>query len=290
MIYGVSAPLVLAVAETRPSAAHDLAHKLSLKRRPSTEANENSATTETLQSFFQEALILPTKLLFTEPVVFFFTLLSALSYGLVFVSSQSVTQVYTTLFSWPEWKTGTVQAAIAVGEIVGFLVCLLQNHLFAQQVAKDVGVPALDSKSPEARLYLSVPGGFIGLTGGLFWYGWTAYPQLNWILPAIGLFLVGIGSMVVMQAIMVYITDSYNEYAGSASAAVCFGENVFAAFLPLSAASMYTNLGFQWASSLLAFLAFTLSFAPLSLFFAGRSVRRRSPFMRRGLSGTVITI
>lgn len=85
--------------------------------------------------------------------------------------------------------------------------------------------------------------------------------------------------MVVMQAIMMYITDAYAKYAGSASAAVCFGENVFAAFLPLAAMSMYTNLGFQWASSLLGFLALALSFAPVVIVLKGADIRRRSPFM-----------
>ena len=88
-----------------------------------------------------------------------------------------------------------------------------------------------------------------------------------------------------MQAIMMYVTDAYAKYAASASAAVCFGENIFAAFLPLAAQSMYTNLGFQWASSLLAFIALGLSFAPIVLVWKGTSIRERSPFMRKAMYG-----
>jgi len=42
---------------------------------------------------------------------------------------------------------------------------------------------------------------------------------------------------------------------------------------------MYDSLGYQWASSLLAFLGVLLAFAPLVLLVYGRQIRARSPFM-----------
>jgi hypothetical protein len=160
--------------------------------------------------------------------------------------------------------------------MVGFLACLLQNKLYH---SKARSTTSSQSTLAESRLYLSVPGSFLGLTGGLFIYGWTSDARLHlpWILPSIGLAFIGFGSMTVMQAIMMYITDAYERYAASASAAVCFGENLFAAFLPLAASSMYTNLGYQWASSLLAFIALGMSFAPVILVLKGREIRKE-PF------------
>lgn len=117
----------------------------------------------------------------------------------------------------------------------------------------------------------------------LFFYGWTSHPFLPWILPAVGLAFIGFGVTVVMQAIMMYITDAYAKHAASASAAVCFGENMFAAFLPLAAQSMYTKLNFQWASSILAFIALLLSFAPIVLVWKGPYIRAHSPFMREAM-------
>ncbi|OAL19515.1 hypothetical protein AYO22_09677 [Fonsecaea multimorphosa] len=227
--------------------------------------------------FLKENVVRPGYMLVTEPVVFFFTLLTALSYGIVFVSSQSVTQVFMKLYGWPEHTTAYVQAAIVVGEFLGLLICLYQNYLFERAFRPQSRTPK--SRLPEVRLYMSIPGSFIGLAGGLFWYGWTSYRSLHWILPTIGLTLTGIGSMVVMQAVMMYLTDAYAKYAASASAAACAGENIFAAFLPLAAQSMYTNLGFQWASSVLAFIALGLSFAPIVLIFYGETIRKWSPFM-----------
>ncbi len=246
------------------------------------EENDSKTAWKSVTTFAREAIALPTYLLCTEPVVFFFTLLSALSYGLVFISTQSVTKVYMTIYDWEEYQAGLVQASLVIGEIIGFLACLKQNKLYCSK-SRSTATPSqsIETSVAESRLYLSIPGSFLGLTAGLFWYGWTSYASHPWILPSIGLALIGFGSMTVMQAIMMYITDAYERYAASASAAVCFGENIFAAFLPLASASMYTNLGFQWASSLLGFVALVMSFAPVVLLFKGRSIRKRSPYMRR---------
>ncbi|OQV00598.1 hypothetical protein CLAIMM_06075 isoform 1 [Cladophialophora immunda] len=205
-----------------------------------------------LVRFLKDNVVRPAYLLVTEPVVFFFTLLTALSYGIVFISSQSVTQVFMALYGWPEHQTAYVQGAVVVGEFLGLLICLYQNYLFERAFRPESRTPR--SRLPEVRLYMSIPASFIGLAGGLF-------------------------CMVVMQAVMMYLTDAYAKYAASASAAACAGENIFAAFLPLAAQSMYTNLGFQWASSVLAFIALALSFAPIVLIFYGETIRRWSPFM-----------
>lgn len=281
MIYGASAPLIyLTFRETRGLVI------LSKRARNTRQLPEKTATgarhsAVSVKEFIYGNIIRPFRLLFTEPVVFAFTLLSALSYGIVFVSTQSVTQVYATNYGWNDYQSGLLQVSIVVGEFAGFLACLVQNKRYSSAAAAHLQKP--NTRLPEARLYLSIPSCFLGLTGGIFWYGWTSYSFLPWILPTIGLGLIGFGTMVVMQAIMMYITDAYAKYAGSASAAVCFGENVFAAFLPLAAMSMYTNLGFQWAGSLLGFIALALSFAPVVLVLKGLEIRRRSPFMSEAM-------
>jgi hypothetical protein len=285
--YGASAPVIYftfretrgpAILAKRAKQARKLMHQAG-----STEAPGNQTHTSiSPKDFFYGNIIRPAHLLGTEPVVFFFTLLSALSYGLVFISTQSVIQVYMTNYGWAEYQAGLVQLSLVLGEFTGFLACIFQNKIFARAAAKTaVGDP--NPHLPEVRLYASIPGSFVGLAGGLFWYGWTSYSSLPWILPTIGLGIVGFGSVVVMQAIMMYVTDAYAKYAASASAAICFGENMFAAFLPLAAMSMYTNLGFQWASSLLAFVALALSFAPVILVLRGEDIRRRSPFMSQAV-------
>jgi hypothetical protein len=284
IIYGASAPAIfLLFRETRGPVI--LSKRARKTRKLAERVSVNPRHTATsVKEFIYSNVIRPFRLLFTEPVVFVFTLLSALSYGIVFISTQSVTQVYATNYGWEDYQAGLVQASIVIGEFAGFITCLIQNRIYSRAAAAaHSGQP--NPSLPEVRLYLSIPGSFVGLTGGIFWYGWTSYRYLPWILPSVGLGFIGFGTVVVMQAIMMYITDAYTKYAGSASAAVCFGENVFAAFLPLSAMSIYTNLGFQWASSLLGFIALALSFAPAVLVLKGEDIRRKSPFMSEAIYG-----
>ncbi|TKA26634.1 hypothetical protein B0A50_04742 [Salinomyces thailandicus] len=224
----------------------------------------------------------PAYLLATEPVLFASTCWSAFSFGTVFLFTQSVEAVFTELYGWDEYSVGYVQGAVVIGEILGWVATLYSSHLYLKSAARNTEMPG--KPIPEARLYVSTPASFLGIVGGMFIYAWTSYPDIPWIAPAIALALVGFGIQVVVSAVADYITDAYaaSDYAGSAIGAVAAGENTVAGFLPLAAASMYTNLGFQWASSLLAFIALLLSFAPVLFILKGRWFRERSPFMLSG--------
>jgi MFS family permease len=224
----------------------------------------------------------PLMLLFTEPVLFASTMWSAFSFGTVFLFTQSVAQVFSTLYGWEEYSISYVQAAVVIGEGLGWLATLYGTRLYLQSASRNTESPG--RPIPEARLYVSIFGSFVGIVGGMFVYAWTSYPDFPWIAPAIGLAMVGFGIMTVVTAVADYITDAYaaSDYAGSAISAVAFGENNVAAFLPLAAQSMYTNLGFQWASTLLGFLALMLGVAPLVFIWKGKWFREKSPFMQSG--------
>lgn len=213
------------------------------------------------------SLIRPAQLFFTEPTVFFFTLWCAFAIGFIFLATQSIGQVYTRNYGFTEIQCGYVQVALVIGELIAIPFCLAQDRYY------------LRTMTPEARLPYSIPASFIGMAGGLFLYAWTSTPNIPWIVPTIGLGMVGAGILIVSQAVVTYLTDAYGLYAASSVAAVAAIENLFSGFLPLAAQSMYTNLGFQWASTLIAFLALALSFAPVVLWIYGPVIREKSRFM-----------
>ena len=241
-----------------------------------------AANAESKPSIFTrlyEAIIRPAHLLCTEPVVFFFTLWSSFSFGLVFISTQSVAQVYSNSYGFSDASSGLVQVALFIGELAGFVACFPQNRYYLRSAARNPVEPGVPI--PEARLPLSILASLLGLAGGHFWYAWASYSYVHWIVPTLGLAFIGFGIMVIVTTVSMYITDAYTKYAGSAIAAIAFGENMFAAWLPFAAKPMYTVLGFQWASSLLGFVALVLTLASIALLWKGERIRERSQFIRK---------
>lgn len=220
----------------------------------------------------------PLFMLFTEPVLFTYTIWSAFMVGTVYLFTQSVEQVFNGLYGWSAIQGGYMQAAVVVGECIGWTGVFLSSRVYFNSVSRNTEAPG--TPVPEARLYVSVFASFIGVAGGMFVYGWTSYPSIPWIAPAVGLAMVGAGINIVVLAIADYVLDAYSKYATSAIAALVLGEDVFAAFLPMATQSMYRNLGFRWASSVLGFLAIAITFASLCLIVWGRQLRARSPFMK----------
>ncbi|KAK9367021.1 MFS general substrate transporter [Lipomyces kononenkoae] len=223
----------------------------------------------------------PLYMLCTESVVFVATLWAAFSLGTIYLFTQSVEQVYGELYGWDAVQAGYVQVAIVIGEILGCGLCVSTNHWYYASAARNTEAPG--TPIPEARLYASVIGGFFGVTGGMLVYGWTSYPAIHWIAPAVGLAMVGFGTTAVVVGNANYLIDAYSKYAASALGAVGLVENTSIAFLPLAATAMYTDLGFQWASSLLAFMSLVLVATPFVVLKWGKEIRSRSPFMKEAI-------
>lgn len=230
-----------------------------------------------LGDIVRETLIRPTRMLCTEAVVFSFGMWSAFCVGTAYMFTQSIVQVYSSLYGWTFYGTGLVQGALVLGELLGLFASLFQDALYFRSAHRNKSHPGVPI--PEARLYLSIPASFLGLAGGLFTFAWTSYPSIPWIAPTIALALVGLGMFLSVTAVTTYLLDAYARYAASAIAGAAFLENILAAFLPLATQSMYRTLGFQWASSLLGFLALGLSVVPVVLCVCGERIRERSPFM-----------
>ena len=218
----------------------------------------------------------PTKMLATEFVVSSFTLWVSFAWGILFLFQSSVPIVFSELYGFNTFQTSLIQLALSLGAIVGTIVNPIQDKLYLKSAARNMerpGKPIL-----EARLYFAVPGSLI-FTVGMFWYGWSSYPHIHWIVPALGIGCVGYGIYGIYLAVVNYLADAYEKYAASALSAAPMGRNVFGAFLPLATPALYKNLPFPWASSLLAFVGLVLSGVPILLLLKGEAIRARSPFM-----------
>jgi MFS family permease len=218
----------------------------------------------------------PTKMLITEFVVISFTLWVSFAWGILFLFQSSVAQVFSDLYGFGTFQTTLVQLALSAGAIVGTVINPLQDMLYLRSAKNNKENPG--KPRPEARLYFAVPGSLI-FTAGMFWYGWSSYRDVHWIVPTLGIACVGLGIYEIYMAVVNYLADAYEKYAASALSAASLGRNTFGAFLPLASQALYTNLGFQWASSLLGFIGLALSVVPVVLLLNGPAIRNRSPFM-----------
>lgn len=220
----------------------------------------------------------PVRMLLTEPVVTFFTLWISFAWGILFLFFSSVVQTFKTNYGFDTFQTGLIQLAISVGALIGTVVNPLQDRIYLRTATHNEERPG--KPIPEARLYTSIPGSIL-FAGGLFWYGWasTGHGHIHWIVPTCGIACTGVGIYSIYMAVVNYLTDAYEKYAASALSAASLGRNSFSAFLPLASDSLFQNLGFGWAGSLLGFIGVALSVVPCVLVLKGPEIRRRSPFM-----------
>lgn len=274
IVCGASIPLVIVfMKESRGSVIRSRLYKAAI-------VADQDEIKESPASILTETIFRSAVLLTTEPTIISMTTWSSFTFGLIFISTQSVPLVFTDVYGWSDASGGIVQVSIGIGQILGFAACLVQNKVYTHSAASNK--EALGAPFPESILYLSIPSTAIALAGGLFMYGWGIF-QPHWIVPALGLGLTGFAIITVVHAVTIYVTDEYAACAASAIAAVAFGENLFAAFLPLAAKPMYLHLGLQWASTLLAFVALLLTLAPIIIVYRRRGVRHKSIMVSRQL-------
>ena len=237
---------------------------------------ESELEKPSIASLLKVSFMRPTKMLFTEPVVTFFTLWISFAWGILFLFFSSVVQTFSASYGFDTFQTGLVQLAITVGALIGTLINPLQDWMYLRTASKNKERPG--KSIPEGRLYTSIPGSLL-FTAGLFIYGWTCRPEIHWIVPAIGICIVGVGIYSIYMGVVNYLTDAYEKYAASALSAASLGRNTFGAFLPFASYSLFQNLGFGWAGSLLGFVGLALSLVPVVLLLKGREIRKKSPFM-----------
>lgn len=80
------------------------------------------------------------------------------------------------------------------------------------------------------------------------------------------------------SGVFTFLVDAYPLYAASALAANSFVRSSFAAGFPLFSTILYNKLGYQWASTLLAFLSVLMAPFPVLFFIYGKKLRRKSRF------------
>jgi multidrug resistance protein len=213
----------------------------------------------------------PFHLLFTEPVVFFFSLWVSFSWAVLYLTLAAIPLVFRTNHGFNIQESGAVFAAISVAALIFTVICVYQEKI-AKKYNK---LP----NTPEARLYFSCYQSAL-MPIGLFMFGWTSFSSIHWIVPTIAIGIATMGIFSIYLAVFNYLADTYHRYASSALAAQSFCRNMMGGFFPLITNQMYKKLGFGPASSLLGGIGTLLTLVPWILLLYGPKIRARSKFAR----------
>ncbi|KAL4770403.1 major facilitator superfamily domain-containing protein [Aspergillus nidulans var. acristatus] len=224
---------------------------------------------ESLAKMISISCYRPFHLLSTEPVVFFFSLWVAFSWAILYLKFSAVPLVFSTNHQFNVEQNGAVFSAVSIAAIVGTVLSVNQEKL-AARVGKI-------SNTPEGRLYFACVESIL-MPVGLFWFGWTSYSSIPWIVPTIAIGCSTIGILSIYLATFNYLADTYHRYASSAIAAQSFCRNVLGGVFPLVTNAMFTNLGYPAACSLLGGIGVLLTIVPWVLVFYGPKIRARSKF------------
>ncbi|CAG8980160.1 hypothetical protein HYALB_00007399 [Hymenoscyphus albidus] len=221
-------------------------------------------------------LIRPFQLLFGELIVFLVSVYMSVLYGLLYMFFVAFPIVYQQGKGYSAGITGLMFIPLALGVIASACCAPFVNKHYLKLSAKHNGSPP-----PEVRLIpMMVSCWFIPI--GLFIFAWTSYPHLSWAGPAIGGFPVGFGFIFLYNSANNYLVGSYQHQAASALAAKTFLRSFWGAAVVLFTAQMYAKVGYQWASSILAFISLACCAIPFLFYFYGERIRRHSKFAYSG--------
>ena len=159
---------------------------------------------------------------------------------------------------------------LAIGELAGgFLskpiVNILTNWLMRGKNREE------ESKKPEFHLIPAMLGALL-CPIGMFWFAFTGYHSVPWIVPMLAGIPFGWGILLVFSSVWSYLVHAYREWSASAMAANTFLRCTMAGGFPLFAVPVYAQFG-MWdeandgldVQSLGIWLGWRVACFPLSL-------------------------
>ncbi|KAI0430090.1 major facilitator superfamily domain-containing protein [Xylaria sp. FL1042] len=253
-----------------------------------------------LMTMISTSLTRPFQFLFTEPIVFFFSLWVSFAWAVLYLTFGSIPLVFRRVYNFDTQQSGYVFIAMIIGSVIATIFGVLQVDLLkhpnwkntstSSSTESDVDVvePSphrlwvfirrrFPAESPESRLYFTCFTAVL-LPIGLFLFGFSAQPSTHWIAPTIGIGLATAGIYYVYLATFNYLADIYQTYASSAIAAQSFCRNILGGVFPLVTTPLFVNLGEDGAGGVLGGIATLLTVVPWALVLFGNPIRRRSKY------------
>ncbi|KAF4594446.1 Major facilitator superfamily domain, general substrate transporter [Ophiocordyceps camponoti-floridani] len=236
------------------------------------------------------SILRPFYLLFTEPIVFFFSLWTAFAWGVLYLAFSILPLLHQ---AEPE-RSIRVYGAMVTASVAGAAASIVQQRLLRHPQWRDHDDDEsffyVDSRlwafmrrhfpveAPEARLYMTCLSTLLlplGLAVALVLPRYTEkYGE------ALGMGIATWGIFSIYLASLNYLADAYGTYASSALASPNFCRNMTGGSFQLLTAAMLSNLGRLGVGAVLGSIAALLSVTPWVFVFFGERMRASSKFAR----------
>ncbi|RPA75205.1 MFS general substrate transporter [Ascobolus immersus RN42] len=249
-----------------------------VKHRWRTRAEE---THQSLSALIRVSLTRPFYFLFTESVVFWFSVWASFVWCCLYLFLSSIPYVFMLKKHFTPSKMGLMFLSLIIGAFVAQAVAAATEYLlgkskFISSRNGTINTDGAQKHNPESRLYASCLYAPL-LPIGIIMFGFTAYNQPIYV-PGIAMGLMTIGIFTVYLAVFNYLADTYHKYASSALAAQSMCRNLLGGFFPIVGEKVYNSIGVQNGSCAIAGVGVALCVVPWVLVVWGERIRARSQF------------
>ncbi|BGP36464.1 hypothetical protein JCM10449v2_000365 [Rhodotorula kratochvilovae] len=213
----------------------------------------------------------PFEILATEPMALALCTWTAILLGILYMFFSAFGIVYRS-YGFSTQIVGLTYIPLGLGIVAGSL-CHPIWAGFYRRKTEELGRRPPPEEHLRKGLY-----GVVICPIALFWFAFTTYSSVHWIVSMIATVPFGVGLVWSFQAVFVYLVDAYRPVAASAMAANSAMRSSFAAAFPLFTTQMFHTLGTQYALMLTAFLCLAMVPFPFLFFKMGHKYRRGSKF------------
>ncbi|KAL4931998.1 major facilitator superfamily domain-containing protein [Aspergillus undulatus] len=274
IVTGACNVLLLAIRESRPSKL--LARKIEAICAECSGAELKYHTSDpfpTLRDFVNIVFVRSARMLVTEPILIIVSSMSAVSWGLIYLFTESLTGAFTSLGLTKQESSWTFLALI-VGVILDAI-----PHVWEVQKLKEKRRQKIIIQ-PEDKMF-GFTYGTIALAAGLWWFYSTTPPAManaNPLLPTAALVPIGFGVNEIAYTLSGYLTDTYTVYAASAFAGLAFVRAIVAGVAPLIGHVLFKEDHTVVPGYVISALGTLFCLVPFVFFRVGERMRKRSAF------------
>jgi hypothetical protein len=154
------------------------------------EISDRSITMTVIHSLYR-----PFMLLFLEPMCLNLCLFSSILLGILYLFFGAFDVVFRDVYHFKLWQVGLTFLGLLIGMLLAIASDPIWHWNYIRLVRKKEKETGQEGASePEFRLPPSIGGAPLCVIG-LFWFAWTIYPSIHWIVPIIGAGVFGCGSV-----------------------------------------------------------------------------------------------